>query len=97
MNPEDTEGRGPQAPSPESSPEPTPQPSPKPTSHDLIPREYLRTIAVWSLIPSYAIAGALLGYFADKWLGTSPYLTALGLLLALVLAVRDVYRLRGVM
>ena len=66
-------------------------------SHDLIPREYLRTIAIWSLIPGYAIAGAVVGYFADKWLGTSPYLTALGLLLALVLAVRDIYRLRDVM
>lgn len=64
-------------------------------THDLIPREYLRIIALWSLIPSYAIAGGLLGYAADKWLKTFPYLTALGLLLALVLAVRDVYRLRN--
>lgn len=64
-------------------------------SRDLIPREYLRIIALWSLIPSYAIAGGLLGYAADRWLKTFPYLTALGLLLALVLAVRDVYRLRN--
>lgn len=63
-------------------------------SRDLVPREYLRIIALWSLIPSYAIAGGLLGYAADMWLKTFPYLTALGLLLALVLAVRDVYRLR---
>jgi len=91
MDREDTEGREQQAP----SPQPLPQPSPQRSSHDLIPREYLRTIAVWSLIPSYAIAGAILGYFADKWFNTSPYLLALGLLLALVLAVRDVYRMRG--
>ena len=64
-------------------------------SPDLIPREFLRVIAVWSLVPSYAIAGGLLGYLADNWLGTFPYLTGLGLLLALILAVRDVYRLRG--
>lgn len=62
---------------------------------DLIPREYLRVMAVWSLVPSYAIAGGLIGYAADRWLDTFPYLTALGLLLALVLAVRDIYRLRG--
>lgn len=68
---------------------------PKPKSPDLIPREYLRTIAIWSLVPSYAVAGGLLGYGADKWLGTYPYLTGLGLLLALVLAVRDIYRLHG--
>ena len=87
MDREDTEGREQQAPSP--------QRSPQHTSHDLIPREYLRIIALWSLIPSYAIAGGLLGYFADKWLDTFPYLTGLGLLLALVLAVRDIYRMRG--
>ncbi len=64
-------------------------------SRDLVPREYLRIIALWSLIPSYAIAGGLVGYFLDKWLGTAPWLMAVGLLGALVLAVRDVYRLRG--
>lgn len=69
--------------------------APKQESRDLIPREYLRLIAVWSLVPSYAIAGGLLGYLLDTWLDTFPYLTGLGLLLALVLAVRDIYRLRG--
>jgi F0F1-type ATP synthase assembly protein I len=67
------------------------------SSRDLIPREYLRTLAVWSLVPGYTIAGALVGYAADRWLGTFPYLTALGLLVALILAVRDIYRLRGAM
>ena len=60
----------------------------------LIPPEFLRAIAVWSLIPAYAIAGAFLGWLADKWLGTSPYMIGVGLLLALVLAVRDMLRLR---
>ena len=76
---------------------PGPVTSPNSSGHrsrDLIPREYLRIIAIWSLVPSYAIAGALLGYGADRWLKTFPYLTALGLLLALVLSVRDIYRLR---
>jgi len=61
---------------------------------ELIPREYLRIIAVWSLVPSYGVAGGFLGYLVDRWLGTFPYVTALGLLLALVVAVRDILRLR---
>ena len=62
---------------------------------EMIPRELLRVIAVWSLIPSYLLAGAFLGYAADKWLNLFPYLTGLGLLLALGLAVRDMMRLRS--
>ncbi|MDH4140576.1 MAG: AtpZ/AtpI family protein [Coriobacteriia bacterium] len=61
---------------------------------ELIPREFLKIIAVWSLVPSYMLAGGFLGYLADRWLNTYPYLTALGLLLALVVAVRDMLRLR---
>ena len=48
---------------------------------DLIPREFLRTIAIWSIVPMYAIAGAFLGYLADRWLDTFPWMTAIGLLL----------------
>lgn len=59
-----------------------------------IPREFLRVIAVWSLIPSYLIAGGLFGYALDRWLHLFPYLTGTGLLLALVLATRDMLRLR---
>ena len=61
---------------------------------DLIPREFVRTIAIWSIVPTYAIAGAFLGYLADQWLGIFPAMTAIGLLLALVLSVRDVNRLK---
>lgn len=64
---------------------------------DMIPREFLRVISVWSLIPSYLLAGGLLGYFADRLLGWFPYVTGLGLLLALVFAVRDMLRLRDEM
>jgi len=61
---------------------------------DMVPREFLRVIAVWSLIPSYALAGAFLGYLADRAIGWFPYLTGIGLLLALALSVRDIMRLR---
>lgn len=60
---------------------------------ELIPREFLRVIAVWSLIPSYLLAGGLIGYALDRWLKLFPYLTAVGLLIALALAVRDMSRL----
>ena len=63
-------------------------------SFSLIPREFLRVIAVWSLIPSYLLAGGLAGYLADRWLGWFPYLTGAGLLLALIVAVKDMMRLR---
>jgi hypothetical protein len=61
---------------------------------ELIPREFLRIIAVWSLVPSYLLAGGLIGYAADRWLGFFPYLTGVGLLGAVGLAVRDMLRLR---
>jgi hypothetical protein len=61
---------------------------------DLIPREFLRIIAVWSLVPSYAAAGGLIGYLIDRMTGLFPYITGVGLLVALAMAVRDMYRLR---
>lgn len=64
---------------------------------ELIPREYLRVIAVWSLIPSYLVAGGFLGWLFDRWLGYFPYLTAAGLLGALLMATRDMLRLRDQM
>jgi hypothetical protein len=63
-------------------------------SPDLIPREFLRVIAVWSLIPAYLLAGAFVGWLVDAWLHTYPFGIALGLLIALVFAVRDMLRLR---
>ena len=61
---------------------------------DLIPREYLRIIGIWSLLPSYMIAGGAVGYLLDWWLGTFPILTGVALLVALAAAVRDMMRLR---
>jgi hypothetical protein len=68
-----------------------------PFDTEFIPREYLRVIAVWSLIPSYLLAGGLIGYFLDQWVGWFPYLTGAGLLLALLAATRDMLRLRDMM
>lgn len=62
---------------------------------DLIPPEFLRVIAVWSLVPAYVLAGAFVGYLLDRWFGTFPYLLGLGLLVALVMSVRDMFRLRN--
>jgi ATP synthase protein I len=64
------------------------------SSTSLISPEFLRIITIWSVIPFYLIAGAALGWLADKWLGTAPYLLGAFLLLALILAVRDVARIR---
>ena len=61
---------------------------------DLIPREFLKVIGVWSLIPSYLLAGGLLGYGLDLVVGTFPILLDVGLLVALIFAVRDMARLR---
>lgn len=65
-----------------------------PGQQDLISREFLRIIAIWSLIPSYLLAGGFVGYWVDRWLKSFPYVTGILLLLALVLAVRDMLRLR---
>lgn len=63
-------------------------------SSDLVPREFLRVIAVWSIVPAYLVAGAFVGWLADYWLKTYPFGVAIGLLVALVLAVHDMLRLR---
>jgi len=64
---------------------------------EMIPREFLRVIAVWSLVPSYLLAGGFFGYLVDRWLSIFPYITGVGLLIALAMAVRDMYRLRDEM
>jgi F0F1-type ATP synthase assembly protein I len=66
----------------------------KKSSQSLISPEFLRIITLWSVIPAYLIAGAALGYFADKLFGTAPYILGVCLLIALILAVRDVARIR---
>lgn len=41
---------------------------------------------------SATFIGLALGYFLDKWLGTSPWLLVIFLLLGIVAGFRDVYR-----
>ncbi|MFQ5828566.1 MAG: AtpZ/AtpI family protein [Candidatus Methylomirabilia bacterium] len=36
--------------------------------------------------------GALLGYFLDRWLGSSPWLTLLGLALGIASGFRELFR-----
>ncbi len=60
----------------------------------MIPGSFLRILAVWSLIPAYLAAGGLIGFALDRWWNTFPYVTGLGLILALVIAVKDMLRLR---
>jgi F0F1-type ATP synthase assembly protein I len=64
---------------------------------ELVPHEFVKIIAVWSLIPSYMLAGGFIGYLVDRWVHWFPYMTGLGLLLALALAVRDMWRLKDEM
>jgi F0F1-type ATP synthase assembly protein I len=61
---------------------------------DLISRDFIRLIAIWSIVPAWLIAGAFLGWLADLWLHTFPYGIGIGLMVGLVLSVRDVMRLR---
>jgi hypothetical protein len=57
----------------------------------------LKLLAVWSLIPSYTLAGGLVGYGLDRWLHTFPLVTAAGILVAFGFAIRDMLRLRDEM
>jgi F0F1-type ATP synthase assembly protein I len=61
---------------------------------DLFSPKFLKIIAIWSLIPSYLVAGGGIGYGVDRWLKTFPYFTGAGLLLGFSLAVRDMLRLK---
>ena len=61
---------------------------------DLISRDFMRLVAIWSIVPTWLIGGALLGWLFDLWLGTSPYGIGVGLIIGLALAVRDIMRLR---
>ena len=54
----------------------------------------MRVIAVWSIVPAYLLAFAFLGWLVDLWLHTSPYGVGVGLVVGLILAVRDMLRLR---
>jgi hypothetical protein len=57
----------------------------------------LKLIAVWSIIPSYSLAGGLIGYGLDRWLHTFPLITGAGIVVAFALAIRDMLRLKDEM
>lgn len=61
------------------------------------PVGFLKLVAIWSLIPTYTLAGGLVGYGLDRWLHTFPLFTGAGLLLAFGLAIRDMLKLRDEM
>jgi len=67
---------------------------PRHDENELIPREFLRAIGYWAIIPGYIMAGAFIGWVLDSRLGTFPYLIGVCLLVALVVAVRDMNRLK---
>jgi hypothetical protein len=65
---------------------------------NLISPDFLRILALVSVIPSYLIGGGLIGFLLDRLSGTFhtfPFMTTAGLLVALVFAVRDTLRLRS--
>jgi F0F1-type ATP synthase assembly protein I len=55
---------------------------------------WLKLLAVWSLIPTYSLAGGLIGFGLDRWLHTFPFFMGAGLVVAFGLAIRDMLRLR---
>jgi F0F1-type ATP synthase assembly protein I len=60
----------------------------------MISMGFLKLLAVWSLIPTYSLAGGLIGYALDRWLHTFPFFTGAGIVVAFGLAIRDMLRLR---
>ena len=62
---------------------------------DLISRDFMRLVAIWSIVPAWLIGGAFLGWLASLWLHFPwPYGIGVGLVAGLALSVRDVMRLR---
>jgi hypothetical protein len=60
----------------------------------MISSEFLKLIGIWSLIPTYTLAGGLIGYGLDRWLGSFPLVTGAGIVVAFGFAIRDMLRLR---
>ena len=55
----------------------------------------IKMIAVWSLIPSYSLAGGLIGYGLDRLLHTFPVIMTAGLIIGFALAIRDMLKLKS--
>lgn len=54
----------------------------------------LKLVAIWSVVPTYSVAGGLIGYALDRWLHTFPLVTGAGIIVAFGFAVRDLLKLR---
>jgi len=54
----------------------------------------LKLLTIWSLIPTYSLAGGLIGYGLDRWLHLFPILTGCGIAIGFAFAIRDMLRLR---
>ncbi len=46
-----------------------------------------------TIFVSYVVAGLLIGYFLDRWLGTSPWLFLLFLMIGIGGGIRAVFKL----
>jgi hypothetical protein len=55
----------------------------------------LKILAVWSLIPTYMLAGGAIGYGLDRWLKAFPVATAICLFVGFGFAIRDMLKLRS--
>jgi hypothetical protein len=60
----------------------------------MMSKEFLKLVAIWSLIPTYSLAGGLIGYALDRWFHTFPVFTGAGIVVAFGLAIRDMLKLR---
>lgn len=58
------------------------------------PPGFLKLVAIWSLIPSYSLAGGVVGYGLDRWLHTFPLFTGAGIIVGFGFAIRDMLHLR---
>ena len=55
--------------------------------------KFALAMTVGTMISSQIVGGVLLGYLCDRWLGTSPWLSVIGLVLGTVSAFISLYRL----
>ncbi len=55
--------------------------------------KFALAMTVGTTVSSQIVGGVLLGYLLDRWLGTSPWLSVIGLVLGTVSAFISLYRL----
>lgn len=55
--------------------------------------KFALAMTVGTTVSSQIVGGVLLGYLLDRWLGTSPWLSVIGLVFGTVTAFISLYRL----